>query len=93
MERREFIAIFGVAAAWPLAARAQQGQRVRRVGALMKPAADDPVSIARAKAFSEGLQALGWVDGGMCRSTIDGPRASQTFFSGTQQSLRTLRLT
>src|SRR5262245_46180366 len=63
MGRREFVALLGGAAAWPIMARAQQGQRVRRIGALMNLAADDPVSIARAKAFTEGLQALGWVDG------------------------------
>ncbi len=63
MRRREFITLLGGAAVWPRAARAQQGQRVRRIGALMNLAADDPVSIARAKAFTEGLQALGWVDG------------------------------
>jgi putative ABC transport system substrate-binding protein len=43
--------------------RAQQGQRVRRIGALMNLAADDPVSIARSKAFVQGLQALGLIDG------------------------------
>ena len=64
MRRREFITLLGGAAAvWPRAARAQQGQRVRRIGALMNLAADDPVSIARANALTEGLQALGWVDG------------------------------
>jgi putative ABC transport system substrate-binding protein len=44
-------------------ARARQGDRLRRVGVLMNLTAEDPVSIARAKAFAEGLQALGWVDG------------------------------
>src|SRR6266566_10118713 len=43
--------------------RAQQGQRLRRVGTLMNLAVEDPVSIARAKAFAQGLQALGWIDG------------------------------
>jgi putative tryptophan/tyrosine transport system substrate-binding protein len=62
-KRREFITLLGGAATWPLAARAQQGQHVRRIGALMNLAADDPVSIARSKAFVEGLQALGWIDG------------------------------
>jgi len=62
--RRSFITLLGgAAAAWPVAARAQQGQRMRRIGVLMNLAADDPVSIARAKAFVEGLQALGWTDG------------------------------
>jgi len=64
MKRREFITLLGGAvAAWPLAARAQQRERMRRIGALMNLAADDPVSIARARAFTEGLQSLGWVDG------------------------------
>src|SRR5215475_918529 len=65
VRRREFITLLGggAVAAWPLAAPAQQGQHVRRIGALMNLAADDPVSIARSKAFVEGLQALGWIDG------------------------------
>jgi putative ABC transport system substrate-binding protein len=46
-----------------MAARAQQGGRVRRIGVLMNLAAEDPVSSARAKAFAEGLHALGWIDG------------------------------
>jgi putative ABC transport system substrate-binding protein len=63
MRRRDFISLLGGAVTvWPLAARAQS-ERVRRIGALMNLAADDPVSIARAKAFTEGLQALGWVGG------------------------------
>src|SRR5215475_10627733 len=63
MSRRAFITLLGGAAAYPLAARGQQGERVRRIGVLMNLAADDPVSIARAKAFVEGLQALGWTNG------------------------------
>src|SRR5215510_3956103 len=63
MRRREFIAALGSVATMPLAASAQQGQRVRRIGALMNLAAEDPVSIARAKAFAQGLQVLGWIDG------------------------------
>jgi ABC-type uncharacterized transport system substrate-binding protein len=63
LKRREFIALLGAAAACPVAARAQQGQRPRRVGALMNLAVEDPVSIARAKAFAQGLQALGWIEG------------------------------
>src|SRR5262249_16234395 len=59
--RRAFIAVMGGAAAWPVVARARGG--LKRIGVLMNLAAEDPVSIARAKAFAEGLQALGWVDG------------------------------
>jgi putative tryptophan/tyrosine transport system substrate-binding protein len=64
MRRREFIALVGGSAVlWPMAARAQQAGRLRRIGVLMNLAAEDPVSVARAKAFAEGLRALGWIDG------------------------------
>jgi ABC-type uncharacterized transport system substrate-binding protein len=62
--RREFITLLGVAAAaWPLAARAQQGERVRRIGVLMHTTADEPESQARLAAFMQGLQELGWAVG------------------------------
>jgi putative ABC transport system substrate-binding protein len=62
--RREFITLLGGAvAAWPLAARAQQGERVRRIGVLMNLAADDPEALARLAAFHQGLQEAGWVVG------------------------------
>jgi putative tryptophan/tyrosine transport system substrate-binding protein len=61
MERREFITLFGSAAAvWPLAAHAQQGERMRRIGVLMALAADDSEGQARLTAFVQGLQELGW---------------------------------
>jgi putative tryptophan/tyrosine transport system substrate-binding protein len=64
MKRREFIALLGgVAAAWPVAARAQQGERVRRIGVLLSFGADDPEVSARVEAFQRGLQQLGWIDG------------------------------
>jgi putative ABC transport system substrate-binding protein len=63
MRRREFIAGLGGAAAWPLVARAQQSERVRRIGALMTLAADDPETLRRREAFVGGLQDLGWTDG------------------------------
>ena len=63
MKRREFIAGVAGAAVWPMAAGAQQPDRMRRVGILMNLAADDPVSKARATAFAQGLQDLKWIDG------------------------------
>ena len=56
--RRKFLATLGGAAAWPLAARAQQGERMRRIGVLMNLAADDPEGLARVTAFAQGLQQL-----------------------------------
>src|SRR5215468_9864106 len=63
MNRRRFIKLLGGAAAWPLAARAQQGKRMRRVGALMPYAANDPQVQTRNAAFLQGLQQLGWAVG------------------------------
>src|SRR5258708_39501945 len=64
MKRREFITLLGgAAAAWPLAARAQQGERVRRIGALMSQAADDPEGQPRLLALAQGLQESGWTVG------------------------------
>jgi putative ABC transport system substrate-binding protein len=62
MNRRAFIALLG-AAAWPLAALAQQGERIRRIGVLHSLASDDPEGQARLTAFVQGLQELGWTDG------------------------------
>jgi putative ABC transport system substrate-binding protein len=64
IRRREFITLLGgTAAAWPLAARAQQQQRMRRIGVLMPNAADDPEYQARITAFLQELAQLGWMDG------------------------------
>jgi len=61
VRRREFIAAIGGVAAWPPAARAQQPERVRRIGVIA--GADDPVTQARHAAFFQGLQQLGWTEG------------------------------
>jgi putative ABC transport system substrate-binding protein len=67
MKRREFIAGFGSAATWPLAARAQQPDRMRRIGVLMSQAADNPSAPGQITAFAQGLQALGWTAGSNVR--------------------------
>jgi putative ABC transport system substrate-binding protein len=64
LHRRVFITLLGgAAAAWPLVARAQQGERVRRIGVLVSSAQDDPETKARFAAFRHGLERLGWSEG------------------------------
>lgn len=64
MRRREFITLLGGAAVeWPLAANAQQGERVRRIGVLMSFVASDPEAQPRIAAFEKGMRDLGWVEG------------------------------
>jgi putative ABC transport system substrate-binding protein len=71
MRRREFITLLGgAAAAWPLAARGQQGRGPRRIGVLTPFAADDPEAQARVAAFIHALQELGWTDGRNLRMDI-----------------------
>jgi putative ABC transport system substrate-binding protein len=82
--RREFIAVVGgAAAAWPLAARAQQGERIRRIGVLMNIGADDPEAPVLVGAFSQELAEAGWIIGRNAR--IDyrwyqgNPEAARTY--------------
>jgi len=71
MRRREFITLVGgAAAAWPLAARAQQSERVRRIGVFMNTAADDPAGQARLLAFAQTLAQSDWTDGRNVRMDI-----------------------
>ena len=63
LKRRHFITLLGAAVAWPLAARAQQPQRMRRIGVLMPLTADDAIAQSRNGAFLQGLQQLGWAVG------------------------------
>ena len=63
MRRREFITGLGSTAAWPLTARAQQGDRVRRIGVLIAGDENDPRSKPLVSAFDQALADLGWTDG------------------------------
>jgi putative ABC transport system substrate-binding protein len=71
VRRREFITLLGGGAVvWPLAARAQQRERMRRIGVFMSLTADDKQGQARLAAFLQGLQELGWTDGRNVRIDI-----------------------
>ena len=68
MKRRQFITLLGgTAVAWPLAAHAQQGDRMRRIGVLLPVATDDAEFQTRVGAFLQALQQLGWTMGAMWR--------------------------
>ena len=79
MKRRDFITLLGgAAAAWPLAARAQQLGSVRRIGVFVYLADDDPESSARLGVFRQGLQALGWTENRNLRIEFTGTLAIRT---------------
>ena len=74
MNRRDFITILGgAAAAWPLAARTQQGNRVRRIGVLMPYDENDPDGKTYVSAFTQALAGLGWTDGRNVRMDLRWP--------------------
>jgi putative ABC transport system substrate-binding protein len=86
LRRRDFITLLGGAAvAWPLAARAQQGERVRRVGIFMDLSEQDAEGQTRVTAFRKGLQDLGWTEGR--NSTLAGPRVTPHSCDVMQPSL------
>jgi len=70
MKRREFIAGLGSVAAWPMMARAQQGDRMRRIGVLLSTDENDPEQKRRLTAFTQALADLGWTDGRNARIDI-----------------------
>jgi hypothetical protein len=70
VRRRQFITLLGGAAVWPVALRAQQPDRMRRIGVLMNRAADNPAGQATVTAFQQSLQQLGWSEGHNVRFDI-----------------------
>ena len=94
MIRREFITMLCGATAWPVAARAQQAGRMRRIGVLVFQAADERVTQARIAAFIRRLKEFGWTDGDNVKSNIAGLLVKRTMLADTRQnwsrSLQTL---
>ena len=77
LRRREFITLLGVVAVWPITARAEQGERTRRIGVLMSTAAGDAEGRARIAAFLDELKKLGWIDGRTARIDMRWPASTQ----------------
>jgi hypothetical protein len=90
--RREFIAGRGGAAAWPLAARAQQGDRVRRIGMLGFGDPNDPAAKALISAFTQALAGLGWTDGRNVRMTFEGPAVTSIGYKRSRRSWSACKL-
>ena len=86
MRRREFITLLGGAAAWPLAARAQQGDRVRRIGVLMGGDENDPVRKTRLSALTQALADLGWTDGRNVRMDLRGAALTSIGYERSRRS-------
>jgi putative ABC transport system substrate-binding protein len=86
LRRREFIAGFGGAvASWPLAARAQQGDRVRRIGVLMPGDENDPMG-TYLSAFTQALSGLGWTDGRNVRMDFGGTAMTAIGYERSRRS-------
>jgi putative ABC transport system substrate-binding protein len=92
LRRREFIAgLSGAAAAWPLAARAQQGDRVRRIGVLIAGDENDPEGKRRFSAFTQGFADLGWADGRNVRMDLRWPGADNNRIQALAHELVSLQ--
>jgi len=87
MNRREFVVDLGGAAAWPLAVRAQQGERMRRIGVLMTSFEDDPERRSFIAAFRDELQKLGWTEGRNTRFDIRWARSDPALLQGFAKEL------
>jgi len=85
MKRREFITLLSGAAAWPLAARAQQGERVRRIGVLMGYDENEPVAKTWVSAFTQALAELGWTEAATCGWTVVGAALTTTGYKRSRR--------
>ena len=86
IRRRHFITFLGGAAAWPLAARGQQGERVRRIGVIMPDDENDPESKRRVSAFTQALAGFGWTDGRNVRMAFGGPVVTPIEYKRSRRS-------
>ena len=87
IRRREFIVGLGGAAAWPLAARAQQGDRVRRIGFLLAGDENDPVRKTYVSAFMQALAGSGWTDGRNVRMDLRGAGGDINLIRATRRPI------
>jgi putative ABC transport system substrate-binding protein len=86
LRRREFIAALSGVAAWPLAARAQQGERMRRIGVLMAFDENDPLAKSDVAAFTQALAGLGWADGRNLLMTFEGAAVTSIGYERSRRS-------
>ena len=86
MQRREFITLLACTSAWPFAARAQQPEKMRRIGLLTPLAESDPEGQVRIGALRQALESLGWGKAATFESTITGRRKTPTVCGSTRRS-------
>src|SRR5262249_48832831 len=91
VKRRDFITLLGGAAAWPLAARAQQGEQMRRIGVLTLSAESDQEGQSSIAAFREELRKLGWMEGRNSEIDIRWAAADVELMKGFARELATLQ--
>ena len=93
MRRRTFIAGLGSAAAWPVVARAQQADRVRRIGVLMGPDENDPAAKTYVSTLTQALADLGWIDGRNVRMDLRWGSVDTNRIQALARVLKSLGLT